>query len=121
METEWAENRAKLPQDLIRKTIGKLLDGMYSTGERDKFRTRLERNAQGGVEIYITHRGLQEIYPTKERDSTTWTVRPSDPDLEAELLALDEHAAVSCRLIDAATARRLARDPQLLAELARTG
>jgi Uncharacterized lipoprotein len=44
METEWAENRAKIPQDFIRKTIGKVFDGLYSTGERDKFRTRIERN-----------------------------------------------------------------------------
>ena len=43
METDWAENRAKIPQDFIRNTLGKLLDSVYSTGERDRFRTRLER------------------------------------------------------------------------------
>ncbi|MDP1893085.1 MAG: outer membrane protein assembly factor BamC, partial [Hydrogenophaga sp.] len=43
METDWAENRAKLPQDIIRRTIGKVFENLYSTGERDKFRTRLER------------------------------------------------------------------------------
>ena len=43
LETDWAENRAKLPQDIIRSTIGKVFDSLYSTGERDKFRTRLER------------------------------------------------------------------------------
>ena len=43
METDWAENRAKIPQDPIRNALGKLLDQAYSTGERDKFRTRLER------------------------------------------------------------------------------
>ncbi|HEU4778070.1 MAG TPA: outer membrane protein assembly factor BamC, partial [Telluria sp.] len=57
METEWAENRAKIPQDLIRRSIGKVFDSLYGTGERDKFRTRLERNAAGGTEIYISHRG----------------------------------------------------------------
>ncbi len=41
METDWAENRAKLPQDFVRNSIGKLFDALYSTGERDKFRTRL--------------------------------------------------------------------------------
>ncbi|MBL8362018.1 MAG: outer membrane protein assembly factor BamC [Rubrivivax sp.] len=85
METDWAENRAKLPQDFIRATIGRVFENLYSTGERDRFRTRVERGA-AGTEIYITHRGLQEIYPNKERDSTVWTARPSDPDLEAELL-----------------------------------
>uniref|UniRef100_UPI002FE3EEAC outer membrane protein assembly factor BamC n=1 Tax=Noviherbaspirillum sp. TaxID=1926288 RepID=UPI002FE3EEAC len=53
METDWAENRAKIPQDFIRNTIGKALDSLYSTGERDKFRTRLERSPSGGTEIYI--------------------------------------------------------------------
>jgi outer membrane protein assembly factor BamC len=47
METDWAENRAKLPQDAVRNMLGKLLDQVYSTGERDKFRTRLERSADG--------------------------------------------------------------------------
>ena len=47
METDWAENRAKLPQDAIRNVLGKLLDQVYSTGERDKFRTRLERSQDG--------------------------------------------------------------------------
>ena len=39
METDWAENRAKIPQDFIRASLGKLLDSLYSTAERDKFRT----------------------------------------------------------------------------------
>jgi len=86
METDWAENRAKLPQDFIRNTIGKLFDNLYSTGERDKFRTRLERNAQGGTEIYITHRGMQEVYTNTSKDQTIWQPRPVDPDLENEFL-----------------------------------
>lgn len=86
METEWAENRAKLPQDFLRKTLGKVLDSLYSTGERDKFRTRVERNAQGGVEIYITHRGMIENYADAQKDRTIWQPRPSDPELEIEFL-----------------------------------
>lgn len=86
METEWAENRAKLPQDFVRRTLGKVLDSLYSTGERDKFRTRVERNAQGGVEIYITHRGMIENYTDNQKGSTIWQPRPSDPELEIEFL-----------------------------------
>ena len=41
LETDWAENRAKLPQDIVRSTLGKVFESLYSTGERDKFRTRL--------------------------------------------------------------------------------
>ncbi len=86
VETDWAENRAKIPQDFIRKTLGKVLDGLYSTGERDKFRTRIERNAQGGVEIYITHRGMVENYASTQKDRTIWQPRASDPELEIEFL-----------------------------------
>jgi outer membrane protein assembly factor BamC len=86
METEWAENRAKLPQDFIRRTLGKVLDSLYSTGERDKFRTRVERNAQGGVEIYITHRGMIENYADAQKSRTIWQPRPNDPELEIEFL-----------------------------------
>lgn len=87
LETEWAENRAKIPQDLIRRTIGKVLDGLYSSGERDKYRTRLERNAAGGVDIYITHRGMVEEYKDQSKTGTIWVPRASDPELEAEFLS----------------------------------
>ncbi len=86
METDWAENRAKLPQDIIRSTLGRMLDSLYSTGERDKFRTRLERNAAGGTEIYISHRGMIEVYSNTDKSQTIWQPRPVDPELEAEFL-----------------------------------
>ncbi len=87
METEWAENRAKIPQDLIRRSIGKVFDSLYGTGERDKFRTRLERNAAGGTEIYISHRGAEEVLTGPQKETATWTVRPNDPELEAIFLS----------------------------------
>jgi outer membrane protein assembly factor BamC len=85
METDWAENRAKLPQDFIRNTLGRILDPLYSTGERDKFRMRVER-VSGGSEIYISHRGMQEVYNSALKDSTTWQSRPTDTQLEGEFL-----------------------------------
>lgn len=87
METDWAEDRAKIPQDVIRKTLGRVLDSLYSTGERDKFRTRVERAANGTTEVYISHRGAQEVLTGQQKDSTVWTPRPSDPELEAEFLS----------------------------------
>jgi outer membrane protein assembly factor BamC len=87
METGWAENRAKLPQDLIRSTIGKVFDGLYSTGERDLYRTRVERSPNGGSDIFISHRGMVEVYTSQGRDQTAWQNRPSDPLLEAEMLS----------------------------------
>jgi len=87
IETDWAENRAKLPQDVVRGALGKVFDSLYSTAERDKFRTRLEKGAEPGtVEIYISHRGMYEIYTNEGRSETKWQPRPADPELEAEML-----------------------------------
>jgi outer membrane protein assembly factor BamC len=85
METDWAENRAKIPTDFIRNSIGKLFDSAYSTAERDKFRTRLERSANG-TEIFVSHRGMIEVYSNVQKDQTVWQPRPTDPELEAEFL-----------------------------------
>ncbi|WP_062194894.1 outer membrane protein assembly factor BamC [Caldimonas taiwanensis] len=86
METEWAENRAKLPNDIIRRTLGRVLDSLYSTGEVDRYRTRVERTAQGGSEIYISHRGMEEVYVDQRQEITRWQPRPADPELEAVML-----------------------------------
>lgn len=86
METDWAENRAVIAQDIVRRTIGSMLDSLYSTPERDKFRTRIERTA-GGSEVYISHRGMVEVYTNELKDRTVWQPRPSDPELEAEFLS----------------------------------
>ena len=86
IETDWAENRAKLPQDFIRASLGKLLDSIYSTGERDKFRTRIELNSAGATEIYVSHRGMVEKYVTGSSGTTVWEPRAPDPELEAEFL-----------------------------------
>ncbi len=88
METDWAEDRAKIPQDLIRNTLGKVIDGLYSTAERDKFRTRLERGTENGVtEIYISHRGMVEVIEGGDGGNrTVWQPRPADAGLEAEML-----------------------------------
>ena len=92
METDWAENRAKIPQDMIRQSLGKLFDSLYSTAERDRFRTRLERNVAGETEIYISHRGMIEVYKSGNASlatgdaSTVWQPRPAEPELETEFL-----------------------------------
>jgi len=86
METDWAENRAKLPQDIIRSTLGKFIDSVYSTGELDRFRTRLERTPSGGTEIYVTHRGMEEVYANSSKDQTVWQPRAADPALENEFM-----------------------------------
>jgi len=86
METDWAENRAKIPQDGLRKLFGGMIDSLYSTSERDKFRTRIEINAQGETEVYVSHRGVIEVYTEERSGQTVWQPRASDPELETEFL-----------------------------------
>ncbi|MCC6868195.1 MAG: outer membrane protein assembly factor BamC [Burkholderiales bacterium] len=91
METDFAENRADAPTDIVRKTLGKVLDAFYSTYKQDKFRTRIERGAEPGtVEIYISHRGMEQV-PTAKIDNSSpaafvWAVMPPNPALESEML-----------------------------------
>ena len=86
LETNWTENRSKLPADAVRNALGRLFGNAFDTGERDRFRTRVERTATGS-EIYVSHRAIEEIYSNDQRDSTRWRARASDPQLEAEFLS----------------------------------
>lgn len=88
METEWAENRAKLPHQGVRKLFDKVgLGGIYTTSERDKFMVRMELSSKGGYDIFFSHKGLEEVYDSKKQDRTVWQPRPNDPNLEAAFLS----------------------------------
>ena len=87
METDWAENRANIPTDSIRGFLGRALGTLYSTPERDMYRTRLEKGSKPGMtEIFISHRGMVEVYINEGKDQTRWQPRDADPTLEAEML-----------------------------------
>jgi outer membrane protein assembly factor BamC len=92
IETEWAENRAKVGT-AGQMLLGKWLGTLYSTGTRDKFRLRLERGASPGTsEIYLSHQGMEEVVTRAgvggQAEATRWQPRASDPELEAEMLRL---------------------------------
>ena len=91
METDFAENRADIPSDFFRRTLGKYLDVFYTTYKQDKYRTRIERGAEPGtVEVFVAHRGMEQV-PTAKIDNSSpaafaWAVMPPNPALEAEML-----------------------------------
>jgi outer membrane protein assembly factor BamC len=88
METEWHDDRSRLPDDLMRRTIGRVVPNIFSTPRRDKFRTRLEKGSEPGTtEIFVSNRQVEEIYTTNNQDRTVWQSRPADPELEAEMLS----------------------------------
>lgn len=82
LETDWAENRADLPLSSV-PLFGRLLGGLQSADTRDRFRIRMER-AGSGIRIYLSHRGMEE--EVIDEDRFAWVNRPSDPELEAEML-----------------------------------
>jgi len=86
IETDWAENRAKIPQSTIRNVIGKVFDKVYTSGERDQYLVRLERSKDGvSTEVYLTHRGMVEVF-SEDLTVSKWQMRANDPELEAVML-----------------------------------
>ena len=87
LETEWYEDRTKIPQDILRRTIGRVFDSLYSTSTRDKYRMRIEKGAEPGTtEVFVSHRGMEEIYTNAAQETTRWQPRPPSRELEAEML-----------------------------------
>ena len=88
METDWHEDRTKIPDDIIRRTVGKVFDKMWSTPRRDKFRTRLEKGVEPNTtEVIISNRAMEEIYVSNTQDQTRWQALPADREAEAEMLS----------------------------------
>ena len=86
IETDWAENRAKIPQSAIRDVIGKVFEKAYSSGERDQYLVRLERSKDGAsTEVHITHRGMVETF-SEDMTVSKWQMRANEPELEAIML-----------------------------------
>ena len=88
METEWYEDRAKIDNDIVRRTIGRVLPGLWSTPRRDKYRTRLEKGSEPGTtEIFVSNRAMEEVYTNATQDRTVWQPLSADRELEAEMLS----------------------------------
>jgi outer membrane protein assembly factor BamC len=86
MATDWAENRANIPNDWFRNSVGKLLDFAYSSGTRDMFRTQVDRASDGSTDISITHSAMEEVLTGQDKTSSRWETRPRNPALEQAVL-----------------------------------
>ncbi len=88
MVTNWAENRAKIPESFIRDMLGKVLEGLWDSGTRDKFSTRIERVGNNRTEIYISHKHMEEKnYSTQGQVDVRWMNGKEDPGLNAAMIA----------------------------------
>ncbi|MCU7939893.1 MAG: outer membrane protein assembly factor BamC [gamma proteobacterium symbiont of Bathyaustriella thionipta] len=87
LETEWAENRADIPQDFIRSALSYVMESFYSAGTRDKYRVRIEEAEQDNkINLFLTHYGMEEVIENETTERTIWKPRPRDPELEVEML-----------------------------------
>ena len=86
VETDWNEKHDKVDSGMIRNALNMILATVSSTGLKDQYRTRVERTPTDTSEIFITHRGLEEVYSSNDKTTTTWQPRARDPELEAEML-----------------------------------
>ncbi|MDA9719128.1 outer membrane protein assembly factor BamC [Betaproteobacteria bacterium] len=83
IETAWLESREKISDGLIRNTLGKIFGGLYDTGEKNKFRMRIERTEDGFSEISVVHKGLIQVASDDRFDPTiVWANRNADQQLE---------------------------------------
>ena len=121
METEWAENRAKIPQDTLRRLFEKVgLSGVYATSERDKFIIRIEQGKNGTTDVFFAHKGMAEVYGDKNKDTTMWQPRPNDPNLEAAFLArFMQYLGVDAQQAENALGQSVAPQPAASGELAK--
>lgn len=83
--TDWAENRAKIPEGWIKSALGAIFDQVFDSGERERFRTRLER-ANGKTEVYISHQQMVET-GTADNSGWKWVAGKEDPNVNAAMLA----------------------------------
>ncbi len=88
--TDWLEERPNIDTGVISGLLSKAIEGLHTASTRDQYRVRLEPGERPDTtELYLTHRGMQEMIiqdgaGTVER--TVWNPRPSDPGLEEEIL-----------------------------------
>lgn len=91
MITNWKDNRVKAEGDWF----SNLLSKAFGAELKDRYFIRIERDtASNGSKIFIRHQGLQEVVDGGEEElglstdvvTTSWAIRPSDPELEVEML-----------------------------------
>lgn len=84
METNWLQNRSQIRGTGFTEVLDEFIGRFQDTGERDKYRTRIERGESAQTtEIYVSHRGVQEV---ATQSGYQFRRIPGDPSLEVEVL-----------------------------------
>jgi len=86
MDTQFTGRRELPERTGIRGVLTRGLGTSYTTSMQDAYRTRIEPGPDGGTEIYVAHRALEEMVNSPLQDSTIWQPGPNRPELEVEML-----------------------------------
>jgi len=121
MQTNYQQNRANIPSNWFLRMFHK----MSNSGLMDSFRAHLEYDSDKKItRVFIAHQGLREVSSGNDRaikiDSNYWVVRPSDRELEVEMLKMfmqyrgmgDEQAKKSIAQAKPANLARLQKTEQ---------
>ena len=86
METDWLDlRRAATDAPGLRAYLDQFIGLVRDSGERDKFVTRLERNDNGGTDVWVSHRRLIAQFD-RTGSFSGYESGPHDPALEIEML-----------------------------------
>ncbi|HEY0294890.1 MAG TPA: outer membrane protein assembly factor BamC [Bordetella sp.] len=87
LETDWAENRAKIPDSWLHDVLGTIFNEAYDSGERERFRTRVERVGDH-TEIFLSHQQMTEKMENSGPSAlAVWVPGQEDAGLNAAMLA----------------------------------
>jgi outer membrane protein assembly factor BamC len=87
IETDWAEDTSKSSPSRLQAFVKRLIPGLSSNPQRDKFWTRIERLPNSGTEIFVSHEAMkQQVNVTSNLREVRWVDSPRDPNVEAKML-----------------------------------
>lgn len=85
IETDWRQDRSRILGTGLSRYLDIALERVNDTGERYKFRSRVERGSAPGTSlVFISHRAVQEV--TNAVGASRFEPLDKDPTLEAEML-----------------------------------
>ena len=91
METGWLDLRSAPPGAGVSSLLDDVLERVYDSGERDKFRVRIEETNTGGTDVYVSHRHAVARFTQGNSQHDTvhfvgFEPQESNPELEVEML-----------------------------------
>lgn len=89
IETDWAEENTEKGLTGFKEFVQNIFSRAYSSPERDKFWTRIERVSEGETEIFVSHKGMKKVMTMSgdgEMILNTWADTPREPNAEAKML-----------------------------------